>query len=213
MQTYSTIKGISNSDDGTERLPDHTVRERKTTSDDGFESFPAYSRPKAQAHDDESESFHSCEEEIQTYEDANTSFPGSYTEDAPSDHHHSTQTQEAQPVTEPTNPSTPQKKKRRRPKNKRKNRKGKGRLVEGEHNSYQSLQVEEEEEEEEEEGEDWQDSSDEEAQARVKAMVADDEEFAFRAEEVRFMGAFAAMDAEQQRREMNRLLECMILGE
>ncbi len=118
MQVYSTIKGRSNSDDGTTRLPEHTVLERQTVSDDGFDSFPAYSRPVAHdfdadsdtegAYGDEDDTFHSCDSEIQSFEDAESHHSALEADDSPS---------------APENARaalTPRKKKRRRPKKKNK---------------------------------------------------------------------------------------------
>jgi hypothetical protein len=236
MQTYCTIKGKSNSDDGIERLPEYIVYERRTISDDGFESFPEYHRDyKIQDYEDESESpsdyseenthyheegskrFHSSSSGIQTYKDITTSITEHYSENAQS-HHDSTQNQSPQPTLETTNATTPAKKKRRRPilaKNKRKNRKGKDREADpAAPESYKSPRVEDDEEGEEgEDGENWEDYLDAKREARVMVKVADDEEFAFRPQEIQFLGAFKKMTREQQKREMDKLLGSLMLGE
>jgi hypothetical protein len=189
---------------------------KKTISDDGFESFPEYHRDdKIQDHEDSYERFLACVEEIQTYEDAQS-------------HHDVPQIPESQPLIETTNPTTPtpSKKKRRKPilpKNKRNNRKSKGKGREAdpatsESESYKSAQVGADDEDheggaEEGEGENWSDYLDGKPHPRVLAKVADDEEFAFRPQEIEFLWAFKNMTREQQKREMERLLGSLMGGE
>lgn len=130
MQTYSAIKGKSNSDDGNFQNPEHTILERRTISDDGFDSFPAYSRPAAQDLDadgdsenggegesegeDEGEQFHSCDSDSQSYMDAKSHYS-----DLEGQVSKSTGGKASNPA-----PQKKKKQKRRRPKKKKKSSMG-----------------------------------------------------------------------------------------
>jgi hypothetical protein len=121
MQTYSAIKGKSKSDDGHSRFPTQALLERTTISDDGFESFPLYSGPAGRDPEADSngesgegdENFHSCDSEIQSYQDA--------------ENRRSNLGDQASPLASGnTNPLASRKKKRRRPKKRNRNSRGEG---------------------------------------------------------------------------------------
>lgn len=206
MQTYSTIKGKSNSDDGLSSPPPpaYTVHERKTFSHDGFESFPEYSR----------------DENRELYEDPSDGF----THRQPHDDNDNAEESWLPTPPQTTEAPTPGKRKRRKPivpKNKRKNRKGKASAAASSETAapenYEAPTTEdaedgEEGEEDLEKGQDekWGDHLEGRKGARVTAKVADDEEFEFRPEEIDFMGRFKRMTKGEQKREMERLLESMI---
>jgi hypothetical protein len=74
MQTYSTVKGKSNSDDRVSSPPPgYTIRERQTSSDDGFKSFPEYLHDeKIEDYDAQAESLPSSVTKLKILEDAQT---------------------------------------------------------------------------------------------------------------------------------------------